>query len=914
MKRLASSLVLAVVLPALPALAQAPRTLAFEAASDLADAKVTGPASLDPSKGAKGGSLKVEPTAQVRWNLRGTDGSGRVRFKVYDDGSAQADPKKRHTGPLWGVADASGRLLVAGVLYAPYLSGADSYNLSEYSPSNKETPFSGVKYLGLKRPAAWREWTFEFDADKGLSILCDGKNINPGKTQRFDWNTSKVGGFAGIVILGDEGGPGAQTIWVDDLEVALGGPMNAKPVPPPPPPPVLPDKDPAVEGPAAKLRPEVAGKHPRLLFGPEDLAKLRENYASEGLKAYREAFLKYLPACLQPPTEAKFLTDATDGQRQGLWRLTTLAYHWLMTGDEASLNATVEFLKTLEKMPHWESGEELDSGMSSANVMAGAALAFDWVHDKLDPAFREAMRKKLVLMARAQYHGGHLMKAPGKTKYWQNEPANNHRWHRNAGMSLAILAAYEGSPDEDWILSKTRDELKYVADWLPEDGTSHESATYQVFGSTHLLLAMLASDRCFGSAFLEKPFFKNVGPYYVQNLTPGFTGYFYYGDSAGKPQGYLYFLDKLAALHRQADVQSALDEIARRTPNWENMAWFALLWKDPSLAGGDYRRLPTAAFHADIGQAVVRDGWETENVGLMFKCGPLGGYSLNRFRAAHNNVYINVAHDDSDANSFVLYGRGELLAETDRYSKSKKSANHNTVLVNGVGQTVQGRPEGNVFNQPGSSDMSQMAVVTAWKDAGAALVVEGEAAGAYPALAKPAARPSLERFRRAVAWVKGDYVLVLDSLKAPQEVEYTWLLQGAKLDAVDAAAGRYRLAKNAASCDVQVVSLPAFAAKVGNSPADDRGTPLGWKQLQATVKAPAVRFASVYDAWARGNLKVAQSVEGDTVKVEVEGPGFKDTWTWAAPAERFAPSPLKAERAGKGLLVEVGPKDAPPKP
>jgi hypothetical protein len=66
--------------------------------------------------------------------------------------------------------------------------------------------------------------------------------------------------------------------------------------------------------------------------------------------------------------------------------------------------------------------------------------------------------------------------------------------------------------------------------------------------------------------------------------------------------------------------------------------------------------------------------------------------------------------------------------------------------------------------------------------------------------------------------------------------------------------------------------------------------------------------------WKRGALKLSQSADGGTIKVEVNRNGLHDTWTWAPSPERFAPPTLHGEREGKGALVDVGQKDVPPKP
>ena len=874
-------------------------SVAFEAAAEVKAWTLAGGAALDAERGRTGGSLKLPPGSSAVWKLRAEDGAGTVTIWVYDDGTAPKEAKKRRAGPRWGIISAGGRALVSGHLYAPYIQGDTTYALGEYTPANKkEQPYHKVYYLGIRRKTGWRPWTFAFDPDKGLTVLCDGKDVN-GRRKRFDWNQTKVPGFTGLVFYGDQAGADAQTVWIDDVEVQLAGAMKARPVvppPPPPPPPVVPDKDPAVEGTTVtKLLESVRDVHPRVLFGPDEIEDLRTFYKSPKAKKFREALLAYLPSC-NAPQEPKFLRDATDGQRHGYWRMPTVGLHYVLTGDRQSFQKAVGYLKLLLSLPNWETGGELDSGMSAGNIMVGAGLCFDWLYNELDPEFREQFRRKLRYHARAMYHGGHLMKNKG-THYWQNDPANNHRWHRNAGMVLCALAAADGSAEEQWLLSRVRAEMDYVAKWLPEDGTCHEGPGYLVFGTSHLTLAVQAMDRCFGTKYLEQPYFKNTPAFLIHCLQPGLTNIFPFGDAGGGIGNYAAFLYKGASVAQDRDLHAALEAIrAIKGESFEMFSWFALLWYDPDLEGGSLDSLPRAAFFDDLGLLTLRDGWAADRVGAMFKCGPFGGYRLNEFRnEGARPRYINVAHDDPDANSFILRTGGELVAETSRYSKHKKSANHNTILINGIGQTVPGRKEGSVWSQPGGPDMSKMAVVTIRKDAGDIVAIEGEAAGAYPALRGK--RPALKRFRRIFVWVKGAYVLALDDVRAPVPVEIDWRMQGGKLTATDADNGRYQLAKSKATCDFQLVSDHTFEAQIVESSADNRGKSLGWQQLQARTKAQTVRYASVYDPWHLGGLTVALNPTGpDAATVTVKGPDFEDTWTWQAGASPFEPSTLESTR------------------
>ena len=881
------------------------KTETFAAPGALAGWQIDGPVNVDASRSHSegGGSLRVAPGGKAVWKLRDTNGSGTVDFWVYEDGSSPAQPKVRMTGPYYGVVQSDGRVLAPGSLYAPYLSGDTTYAVTAFNPSADEQSYFSVQYLGLKRTEGWHHWTLAFSPDAGATILHNGKDVNDPR-ERFAWHKTKVGGFTGVVFMGDSSRDANQTIWVDDVTVSLGGPMQVKPMElaPPPPPPMTPDEDPPPLRPVQIVQP-LRNTHPRLLFTAEEIPALREKIKTGYGKSLYDRMLQYLPACVKPD-HTNFLKDATDGQRQGFWRLPTVALHYALTGDKQSFDRTVQFMRFLMGLENWETAE-LDCGMSSANIMVGAALAYDWLYNDLEPVFRAQYRDKLLLMARRQYHQGHLMKLAG-THYWQGDPANNHRFHRNAGMTLAILAAAEeGKTDDDWLLAKTLEELRFVLRWLPEDGTCHESPTYSVFGNTHLMLAMDAGQRCYGEPFMDHPFFRAAPLYKLQTMRPDLKGVFGYGDSGGGTEGYHNYLHRMCAYHDLADEQAAVARIEDINEDFYAFTWFSVIWWRP-LQTGSIESLPRHVLYPDVGLAYCRTGWRPSDVGAMFKCGPFGGYKLNEYRHRNGMRYVNVAHDDPDANSFILFADGEMLAETDRYSKHKQSANHNTILINGAGQVAAGRPEGAAWSQPGG-DMSQMGVITSYSRNGVNVAVEGEAAGSY--LADPRQgpkRPALDRYRRTFLWIEGRYILVLDDIRAPEQVDITWLMQGPELDTLDDAEHRYVLEKGAASCPFQVTATGPVSAETTLSPADNRGEPLGWRQLRLKANTSAIRLASVYDPWHKGELTLGLNADTPNhATVVVTGPDLKHSWDWTAAEGRFGPSTVIGRDAGGRQILSL---------
>lgn len=844
----------------------------FDSNAPLAQWVLTGEASLVASGGRADGALRVGSGGKAVLKLRDADGSGRVEMWVKDDLSRPADPKARRAGPRWGLSQADGQVVVAGVIYAPYLAGETTYAASAGDP---KTPLAGVQYTGSKRSGDRQKWTFDFSPDKGLDILVNDRKV------RFDWNKTNITGFNGVVIMGDEAKEGAHTLLVDDISVTLGGPMNAKPVPPPPPPPVVPERDPAIEKPRS-LVPAVNGKHPRLLFSAADIPALRQKAAGAG-RPFMQQIEQYLAACT-PPVDDKFITDATDAQRQGFWRLPTVALHYVLTQNPESLQTSVGFLKVFVAQEHWETGAERDAGMSAANNMVGAALAYDWLYSDLEPEFREQVRTKLLTHARRMYYGGHLMKV-GKTHYWQQDPHNNHRWHRNAGLALCALAvADDARNDDDWILEKTIEELQFIHKWLPDDGSSHESPSYLVFGGPYLVLAFQAVDRCVGTDLMGHVFFKTTPGFRIATIAPGFSEAFGFGDSGGFGFYNNYNL-AATARHRLADEQAALLKLFQAQPRAYEYGWMSLIWFDPTVGGGDASKVSKRVLFDDVGVAVLRDGWDASNVAMMLKAGPYGGKILNKYRNELDGKYINVAHDDPDANMFVLWGQGGWLAANDGYAKKKLTSSHNTLLVDGKGQLG----EGSGWTQPfrAGGDMSKMACHTAWHDGGdtGVSVTEGESAGAYT---------GLDAYRRTVVWVPGRYILLLDNVVASSSKprEFTWNMQATAADIRDPS-GRFTLSNGRAECALHVASPDPFEATIVDSTAENRGQSLGLRQLRLTRRATHWHLASAFDPWKVGDLKVALQEGGGTYEVRVTAGGKTDTWAWR---------PVRTQTEATGLV------------
>ena len=201
------------------------RKWTFDSNKALAGWTITGDVTIDTTKGrrGKGGALKVGPKGKALLKLRDKDESGKVEAWVYDDGTTPEDVKAHRVGPRWGLVQSDGKVLTAGILYANYLGGAEGYTASA---CDGKAWFNQLFWLGVRRaPPGWRKWTFDFDPEAGLGVFHNGKEVSA-------VDSRKVGlkGFSAFAVWGDDGKGKGQTIWLADLSVALGGPVNVPPV------------------------------------------------------------------------------------------------------------------------------------------------------------------------------------------------------------------------------------------------------------------------------------------------------------------------------------------------------------------------------------------------------------------------------------------------------------------------------------------------------------------------------------------------------------------------------------------------------------------------------------------------------------------------------------------------------------
>lgn len=673
----------------------------------------------------------------------------------------------------------------------------------------------------------------------------------------------------------------------------------------------IPATDPAVAlADAVSILPSLRGVHPRLLFNAADIARLKEQIKTDPiLKKTADDMLSRSRRFKFNAKQAEaVLTNDTPALSVANGSWPTMAYTWQLERDPAVLQGIVDTLEFMLAQPYWADVKELDSSMGAACNLHAVALLFDAAHGDLTPDLRTRVAARLLVQARRMYYLGFEKRCLDVIKYWQQDPMPNHRWYRTRALASALLSiADEPGIDAAFLLGELKKQTDFLIKWYPEDGDCHEGSGYQNFGFRQLADTADMMDRVVGTSYLKSPGFANAWKQQLYYSIPDSRASVSFGDAQNQRSVFNY--DDAAffigpRLSRDPVAQGALVQLLERQsvhPDPKRPVvypWSLLQYYDPTVKVGDYRAVPKNHLFADLGAAVFRDSWEEGGVVFTFKCGPYGGQRLNEYRMATpdkngNPHYVNVAHDDPDANSFTLDVAGETIFHPGLYSVKKLTKEHSTVMLGDKGQLG----ENDSYTQPvGKRDMRELSWLTGWKtDAVGRAIIEGETGPVYDG--------GFERFRRTAVWLPGEYILMLDDLRAVPSADLpVWHGVVSAGSFKDPAQGTALAGDGAHAVPMQFLADVEVSAVL-----DDLFLPGRWghqlaKNFLFTMAERKSRPACLLDPWQRG-VKMSYDRQGDTVILTVRGSAGTDTWTWKPAPDDKTPSSVLGTRDGRPLVA-----------
>lgn len=601
--------------------------------------------------------------------------------------------------------------------------------------------------------------------------------------------------------------------------------------------------------------------HPRIHLVAADVPILKTRAATTHRVFYEK--LIRLSDAFEPDKLPKVMGLGDDDRNYGD-QLSMLSFAYLLSENPKYLAYCRALLKPMLETETWQDG----IGLVTGHQMAGVCNMYDWLYDALEPAERERIREKIRSQAALTYKASREQRAWWHDMFFQN-------WcHVPTATLVYAAAALAGEVPEadDWI-AQGDFVFTLVKEALSDDGNCEEGQGYMGYAWNYILRVFDIERSVFGrDHFADSKWCRNAPYAMLYARTPKMTprdNLMAFGDARRRLwDGPVFQLFKSALEYKDEVIQDfacrhAETNVGLGGPD----VWLNLVWYDPAVGRSDYRKLPTSRFFPGLSTVYARSGWDEDAMLLGFKC---TSNHTKHVKKAFPGRDLGVSHAHPDAASFQVYAFGEWLATDPGYSVFKVTQEHNTIMVNGVGQ-LGGEWQWFEGKETVSAEPCE---ITKFETTGDYDYIRADASGIY----KPAA--GLTRFIRHLVYLKPHDLLVVDELEAKAESDFEWYVH-ADGDIV-AEGNRFFFSKNAANARVLWLAPADFTAEtmrqklafVPTDPLED----VGCVRVKPAVKARTALFVAFLNFYKGGTPETEPSLvstDNGVVTVELEGAGGK---------------------------------------
>jgi hypothetical protein len=476
--------------------------------------------------------------------------------------------------------------------------------------------------------------------------------------------------------------------------------------------------------------------------------------------------------------------------------LDVLALALLLSGDEKYLAAVRRFLKPILAADDWQGG----IGLVTGHLMGGVAVCYDWLRDFLKPPELDHVRERMIRHASMTYRLAH-----GQRVWWHDMFLQNWCQVPTATLGYAAAALSGEVPEADDWIAHCDFVFATAREALARDGGCEEGQSYMTYSWEWFLRYFDIARGVFGRDYFDCDWLRNA-PYNILYCTLPKPVYhnnsMIFGDGRRHCEwnGPVYLLQKAAAEYRDEIIQGFASWLASRgigiapTGTWLNMLWY-----DPAVPEGDFRRLPTDRLFGELSTMYARSGWDEDAMLVGFKC---TSNNTDYVREEFPGRPIAGGHNHPDAASFQVYAFGEWLAVDPGYTMKILTENHNTVLVNGAGQLGGGKMW---FDARETMNLEGVAI-THFESTDEYTYARADASNIY----RPEAR--LKKFIRHLIYLKPHDLLIIDELDARRKSKFEWLVNAEQSIRRDGDA--FHFERGAAKCRVVCLSPADFTTRV----------------------------------------------------------------------------------------------------
>lgn len=252
---------------------------------------------------------------------------------------------------------------------------------------------------------------------------------------------------------------------------------------------------------------EALTPHPRLYLGEATPQRLRGPFRLPVLRAAADDVGRHADVYLAGPafewvrnTHNAHLLRAR--HMQG--RVVTLLVQWARTGATCYRDAAREHLLEMGRWEHWswiawrqnQTAPDAIFDLSYGENSATLAIGYDWLHDSLDTAERQAilavMRRPVAAFLKHT--------APETRAWWYGRPDSNWNTVCAGGAGMLALAAYDDLPEAALILERARASVDpFVGEIRAVNGGWPEGIGYWNYGMRYFYMFALSLERATGT-------------------------------------------------------------------------------------------------------------------------------------------------------------------------------------------------------------------------------------------------------------------------------------------------------------------------------------------------------------------------------------------------------------------------------
>lgn len=448
------------------------------------------------------------------------------------------------------------------------------------------------------------------------------------------------------------------------------------------------------------LRPELFGVHPRVYVTDKELAELRERARTSHRELWQRAISHVRALAANPPPPP---AEQRRQQNDVGIAIAEAAFVYKIEGDKKYLDAARRYMDAAVSYDIWGyATNKPNVDLAAGHLLYGLAFGYDLLYHDLNEKDRARYRDKLIKQARLM--ADYFKPKSGRTFAY----SQNHTFIPIAGLGIAAYALYDETPEApDWA-SLSRAIYDRVLATYSQDGYYYEGFEYWIFSTPWLVHYLDAHAHATGEDLYDRPGFRLMHQYVAHSMLPGGNYIFDFGDvfegpltRAGKgeeyprthPQGHFNtnynLLYRLAQRFQSGEAQGvaawlkSLDQV-----NAED--FWSLIWFDANLKPVPIERQPAWHYFPDHDVFYWRSDWSKEATAFAFKCGPPEGHHTEALLQLFPDWRLSSGHAHPDANSFIIFVRGEYLTGDTGYAGVPMTEHHNTLLINGKGQAKEG--------------------------------------------------------------------------------------------------------------------------------------------------------------------------------------------------------------------------------